>query len=73
MSGINSMTLDQDRTIRSAVVLANAGEVGARIISSISGNEISTAINGTKLTNEVVQTLLYRRIAARAKLNARVA
>jgi ribosomal protein S3AE len=67
-----AMTVDQERTIRSSVVLANAGEVAVRIVSQISGNEISTAVNGTKLTNEMIQSLLYRRIADRVQLKAQV-
>lgn len=58
-------TLEQQRTVATATVLANAGEVAVGIVSQIAGNDISTAINGNKATNEVIQGLLYQRISKR--------
>ena len=62
-----TMTLEQQRTLNSCVVLANAGEVACSIIGQISGNDISTAINGSEASNEIIQSLLYQRIVKRVQ------
>lgn len=49
----------------SALVLANAGELAASVIKKIAGNDISTAVNGSPVTREMVQNLLFRKIAQR--------
>lgn len=59
------LSLEQENTIRSAVVLANAGEIACGIVNAIAGNDISTAIGGNRLTNELVQSLVNQRIVKR--------
>jgi len=62
-----TITLEQQNTLKSSAVLANAGEVACAIVGQIAGNDISTAINGAKATNEIVQSLLYSRIIKRVQ------
>ncbi len=47
----------------SALILANAGELAAAVIKQVAGNDISTAVNGSPLTREMVQNLTFRKIA----------
>lgn len=56
------MTKAEQLTTRTAALLANAGDQAVAIIGSIAGNDISTAIGGSKISNEVLQSLLYQRI-----------
>ena len=63
------LTLEQQNTNNNALILANAGEFAVGIISAIAGNDISTAINGSKATAEIMMSLLYRRISARLASN----
>lgn len=69
MSQIN-LTLEQENTLKSGVVLANAGELACAIVGQIAGNDISSAINGAKATNEIVQSLVYARIVKRVQARA---
>lgn len=46
-----------------ALILANAGELSAAVIKQVAGNDISTAVNGSPLTREMIQNLTYRKIA----------
>lgn len=55
--------LVNEKQHESALVLANAGELAAQVIKKIAGNDISTAVNGSPITREMVQNLLYRKIA----------
>jgi ligand-binding sensor protein len=50
--------LNSERTEKSLVVLANATEVIAAVISDISGNDISNSINGTQLTRQAVRSMI---------------
>lgn len=59
------LTMEQNITNANAVILANAGELAAGIISEIAGNDISTSINGSKATVEIIQNLLYQRMHQR--------
>lgn len=45
---------------KTALILANAGELAAAVIKKIAGNDISTALNGSLLTREVVQSMVMR-------------
>lgn len=45
---------------KTALILANAGELAAAVIKRIAGNDISTALNGSPLTREVVQSMVMR-------------
>ena len=47
----------------SALILANAGELAAAVIKQVAGNDISTAVNGSPLTREMIQNLTFRKIA----------
>lgn len=55
--------LVNEKTHASALVLANAGELAAMVIKKVAGNDISTAVNGSVLTREMIQNILYRKIA----------
>lgn len=54
--------LDNQRQIQSAMVLTNAAELTSGIIKQIAGNDISTSINGSTATNEVIQTIAMQRM-----------
>lgn len=43
-----------------ALVLANAAELTSAVIKRVVGNDISTAINGSSVTREMVQNLMLR-------------
>ena len=45
-----------------AVVLANAGELVIEIVGEMAGNDISTSLNGSKITADVVGQLVNQRI-----------
>jgi hypothetical protein len=60
-----------DAVARSAVVLANAGELTAGIISNIAGNDISNSINGSRITSSIIQSLLMQRIHKNLEQKAR--
>ena len=42
------------------LVLANAAELTSAVIKRVAGNDISTAINGSSATREMVQNLMLR-------------
>ena len=44
----------------SALVLANAAELTSAVIKRVAGNDISTAINGSSATREMIQNLMLR-------------
>ncbi len=52
---------------QSALVLANAGEIVSSVIRQISGNDISNSINGSKITNEIIQSLTFQAINRKLK------
>ena len=41
-----------------AVLLANAGALAAAVIKKVAGNDISSAINGSSITREMISTLV---------------
>ena len=55
-------TVVSDSTHETALVLANAGTLAAKIITRIAGNDISTAVNGSPLTRNVIQNLVMRKM-----------
>ena len=61
-----------EKTHESALILANIGAIATGIIKRVSGNDISTAVNGSPVTAELIQNLVYRRVAnaAEQELNA---
>lgn len=59
----NNLTLQ--RQARSSVALANAGELVAGIIREVAGNDISTSLNGSRITADIVQTLAHQRVLKR--------
>lgn len=56
----NQLSLERQK--KSAIVLANAGEILSGIIKQIAGNDISNSLNGSKLKTEAIQMLGYQRI-----------
>lgn len=63
--GTTSLTVEQDNILKTASVLANAGELAVGIIGDISGDSISNTLNGVVITSEVTQQLLHQRIVKR--------
>lgn len=64
------MTTDvqlNEKQHETALVLANAAELGAALVKRVAGNDVSTALNGTALTREMIQNLLVRKLAERLK------
>lgn len=55
-----------EKTHESALLLANIGAVAAGIVKKVSGNDISTAVNGSAVTSELIHSLVYRRVAQKA-------
>ena len=53
-------TILTDAGHETALVLANAGTLAAKVVAKIAGNDISTAINGSVLTRNTIQTLTMR-------------
>ena len=52
-------------TNQSALVLANAASLVSGVVQEIAGNDISSSINGSKITSSVVETLAHQRIVKR--------
>lgn len=51
-----------EKAKRSAMVLANVAELTTGIIREISGNDIANSLNGSKLTNGVIQSLVIQKV-----------
>jgi hypothetical protein len=58
----------QNLAVHNSIVIANIGQLIKAIVSKIAGNDISTAINGSKATAEVVHSLVKQRL--RSKLES---
>lgn len=54
--------LVNEKVNETALLLANAGELAAAVIRKVAGNDISTAINGSALTREMVHSLVFKGI-----------
>ncbi len=54
--------LEIERQSRTALVLANAGELISGIVKEIAGNDISNSINGSVATTEMIQMIGHQRI-----------
>lgn len=54
--------LNQQRQIKSALVLSNAAVLVSSVVKEIAGNDISTSINGSKATSTIIETLSLQRI-----------
>ena len=59
MSHENNDTVS-DQLHETALVLANAAELTSAVIKRVAGNDISTAINGSSATREMIQNLMLR-------------
>lgn len=55
---------------QSALVLANVAALAVAIIKKTAGNDISTAINGSTVTREVIQNLTLHGVQARLEKRA---
>lgn len=53
-----------DRTHETALILANLGELTAAVIKKVAGNEISTALNGSPLTRELIELQTFSSLEA---------
>jgi hypothetical protein len=54
---------------RTAVTLANCGELAAAVFARVAGNDISTALQGETLTRDQVSTMVLKQV--QRKLTAR--
>ena len=59
MSQENNDTVS-DQLHETALVLANAAELTSAVIKRVAGNDISTAINGSSATRDMIQNLMLR-------------
>lgn len=57
---------------KTALILANAAELTSLIIKKTAGNDISTAINGSPATREIIQSILLRSLAKKICETAKV-
>lgn len=53
--------LVQERARKSAVSLANASELAARIIAHVAGNDVSDSLNGSRITQTTLRALAQSR------------
>lgn len=63
MSNVN------EQVHQSALTLANAGALGTAVIRRAAGNDISNAINGSKITAEMMQNMIMRKIATKISMS----
>lgn len=61
--------LNQQRQAQSSLTLSNAVNLVSAVIEEIAGNDISTSLNGTHATTEVIEALSHQRILT--KLNVK--
>lgn len=67
------MSIDLERQKLSALVLANAGELITGVIREVSGNDISSSINGSKLTGGIINSIAFQRIGKVLDQNLKLA
>lgn len=60
-----TLTLDEERTNQSALVLSSASDLVVGVIQEISGNDIATSINGVNATGKMIQTVALQRITGK--------
>lgn len=51
----------EERARQSAVVLANASELGAQVIKAVAGNDISDTLNGSRVSMDMLRSLAQSR------------
>lgn len=54
--------LIDNKTHLTALTLSNATALTIAVLRRVAGNDISTAINGAEITNDIVQNLLCRHL-----------
>ena len=47
-----------------ALVMANAGLLASAVIKNVAGNDISTAVNGSEITREMLASLTMNKVAS---------
>lgn len=52
---------------RTVVTLATAGNIGARLLKEIAGNDLSTSVDGDSVSSEQFQLMIQQRIINRKK------
>jgi hypothetical protein len=55
----------QNLAVHNSIVIANMGQIVKAVISKIAGNDISTSINGSIATAEVIHSLVKQRVRSR--------
>lgn len=56
------MLSSTQKKYQSALVIGNASEVVTGIIKQIAGNDISNSLNGSKITSDIIHTLVAQRL-----------
>lgn len=54
-----------NRKFQSSLVIANVANIATGVIKEIAGNDISNSLNGSKVTTEVLESLVYQRLNSR--------
>lgn len=54
-----------NRKFQSSLVIANVVNIATGVIKEIAGNDISNSLNGSKVTTEVLESLVYQRLNSR--------
>lgn len=57
------------RIQQSMVTLASAAELVSHVVREVAGNEVASSLNGSRITNDTIQTLVLSRF--RQALDAR--
>lgn len=48
---------------QTSLVLANAGEIVTGVIKEIAGNDVSNSLNGSRITTDIIQSLVNQRLS----------
>lgn len=61
----------EERAEKNQLVLAVAGQLLVGVIKDVAGNDISTSLQGTSVTNTTLTNLFYQRIRSNAERDNR--
>lgn len=59
---LNENNMLNQKEHETALILSNAAELTAAVIKKVAGNDISTALNGSPLTREVIHNLVLSKL-----------
>ena len=52
-----------NRKFQSSLVLGNVANIATGVIKEIAGNDISNSLNGSRVTTEVLESLVLQRLS----------